>query len=503
MRNIRKNLADKLYSFKKALYIPIALAGLGISSVAYSSAKAEEPVERTYEVERFESEESLTKSDIRFPDEYVKKEGEGGQLENHWAVKNGQLELYDYERTSGDLRYLFNNELYSIKQRDLSIKVTINRKEWNSSADRMGIIFSGDPVSGNGGTYYEFILYAKEGEDGRFQIDRKSPGLSETFLGSWDLVSLEAITEDFVKNLFFKGGTNTIEIRYNKLNETFTDRFHKPVTPGWNIFVNEKKINTTYIDIDDKRCQNDPKDCPIDPTKCKKLDETTYSCDRTCGALTSCPETKCQADPETGEVLPETCEPIDKRSCSIDYSICPTRLYDLLNDNLPTGLEGYIGVTAFDSGSLLDEEGNYIPITTFIDEFVIQRDDPLSVGGEGGRLEENLLGKGAGNPQLQPHIPNVFLRGDTNMDEKIDLTDAIHTLQYLYLGGSLQCPDAADANDDESLDISDPVKIILHLFAGQTLPPPNIGGMGMDLTRSTTDNNLPECQGYEFSWDNL
>ena len=67
-----------------------------------------------------------------------------------------------------------------------------------------------------------------------------------------------------------------------------------------------------------------------------------------------------------------------------------------------------------------------------------------------------------------------FVRGDSNGDGKVDISDPIFTIRYLYLGGpTTVCLAAADANDDERVDISDPIVLLQHLFVtGRPLPPP-------------------------------
>ena len=67
------------------------------------------------------------------------------------------------------------------------------------------------------------------------------------------------------------------------------------------------------------------------------------------------------------------------------------------------------------------------------------------------------------------------------MDKEVGIPDAIQTLNYLFLGGELGCPDAADANDDGFVDISDVFTTVFHLFAGKKIPQPN-GRDGLDLT---------------------
>jgi len=65
-----------------------------------------------------------------------------------------------------------------------------------------------------------------------------------------------------------------------------------------------------------------------------------------------------------------------------------------------------------------------------------------------------------------------FRRGDTNVDDRVDVSDAIHVFGFLFLGTptELDCADAADANDSGRLDISDGISVLGFLFAGG--PPP-------------------------------
>lgn len=67
-----------------------------------------------------------------------------------------------------------------------------------------------------------------------------------------------------------------------------------------------------------------------------------------------------------------------------------------------------------------------------------------------------------------------FLRGDTNNDGKVDISDGIFLLNHLFLGGERWvCDPAANANDDGSTDLSDAVYVFNHLFlGGPALPAP-------------------------------
>lgn len=76
-----------------------------------------------------------------------------------------------------------------------------------------------------------------------------------------------------------------------------------------------------------------------------------------------------------------------------------------------------------------------------------------------------------------------FIRGDANQDGAVDLSDAIYTLGYLFLGNpDLHCRDAMDANDTETLDISDPIHVLTFLFFASAPIPAPYPGCGIDPT---------------------
>jgi hypothetical protein len=70
--------------------------------------------------------------------------------------------------------------------------------------------------------------------------------------------------------------------------------------------------------------------------------------------------------------------------------------------------------------------------------------------------------------------PHDFIRGDSNTDGKVNVSDPITTLNFLFLGlPGTSCLDAADANDDGLVDISDAVAVLQRLFlGGGPLPEP-------------------------------
>jgi hypothetical protein len=79
-----------------------------------------------------------------------------------------------------------------------------------------------------------------------------------------------------------------------------------------------------------------------------------------------------------------------------------------------------------------------------------------------------------------------FVRGDSNRDEELNLTDAIFTLGYLFLGEvGPPCPDAADADDNGTLNITDPIFVLQYLFLGGQAPAAPFPGTGLDVTEDS------------------
>ncbi len=77
-----------------------------------------------------------------------------------------------------------------------------------------------------------------------------------------------------------------------------------------------------------------------------------------------------------------------------------------------------------------------------------------------------------------------FLRGDSNGDGSLNISDPTHTLAYLFHGsrsGEL-CFDAMDSNDDDRLDVSDGIYSLGYLFLGSEPPPPPFDACGPDPT---------------------
>ncbi len=69
--------------------------------------------------------------------------------------------------------------------------------------------------------------------------------------------------------------------------------------------------------------------------------------------------------------------------------------------------------------------------------------------------------------------PQTYLRGDANLDSRLDLADPVRILAYLFEGGAaLPCRETADANTDGRVDLSDAVFLLRLLFGGGPAPEP-------------------------------
>ena len=84
-----------------------------------------------------------------------------------------------------------------------------------------------------------------------------------------------------------------------------------------------------------------------------------------------------------------------------------------------------------------------------------------------------------------------ILRGDANVDGRVDISDPVATLERLFLAGPpLRCPDAADSDDDGALALTDAIRTLSYLFRSGSPPAsPGPTTCGVDPTADA----LPEC----------
>jgi len=89
----------------------------------------------------------------------------------------------------------------------------------------------------------------------------------------------------------------------------------------------------------------------------------------------------------------------------------------------------------------------------------------------------------------------LFVRGDCNASNAIDIADVIYLLGVLFSGGGpAPCVDACDNNDDGGFDISDAIYLLSNLFSSGAPPPPPHPACGIDTTTDTLEcDSFPAC----------
>ncbi len=75
-----------------------------------------------------------------------------------------------------------------------------------------------------------------------------------------------------------------------------------------------------------------------------------------------------------------------------------------------------------------------------------------------------------------------FTRGDANGDQSVDLSDAVRVILHLFGGRGIDCADAADVDDNGRLDSSDAIGLLDYLFRSGEAPRPPFPGRGDDAT---------------------
>jgi hypothetical protein len=74
-----------------------------------------------------------------------------------------------------------------------------------------------------------------------------------------------------------------------------------------------------------------------------------------------------------------------------------------------------------------------------------------------------------------------FVRGNSNNDDEVNISDAVYTLGFLFLGRPAPvCLDAADSNNDSAINITDPIYALNFLFLGGPIIPPPFPLCGLD-----------------------
>jgi DNA-binding beta-propeller fold protein YncE len=88
-----------------------------------------------------------------------------------------------------------------------------------------------------------------------------------------------------------------------------------------------------------------------------------------------------------------------------------------------------------------------------------------------------------------------FIRGESNADGRLDLTDAVFTLLHLFLGGrEPSCLKSADTDDSGVVELTDAIRLLRFLFLGGGAPEAPFPGCGGDGTPDAlTCSDDPSC----------
>lgn len=108
-----------------------------------------------------------------------------------------------------------------------------------------------------------------------------------------------------------------------------------------------------------------------------------------------------------------------------------------------------------------------------IDKIIVTRDQALVPEGVG--PAETERGPTGG--------PSPFVRGDSDGDRRLSITDPIVLLRYLFQGGTILCADSGDADDNGKLDLTDAVRALDYLFRAGEPPPVPFPDSGQDPTQ--------------------
>jgi hypothetical protein len=89
----------------------------------------------------------------------------------------------------------------------------------------------------------------------------------------------------------------------------------------------------------------------------------------------------------------------------------------------------------------------------------------------------------------------IFRRGDANADGRVDLSDAIFSLSYLFLGKATpQCLKSANFDGNKALEVTDAIYLLGHLFLGGPAPPEPFSSCGIETTAAEIELS---CDSYK------
>lgn len=84
-----------------------------------------------------------------------------------------------------------------------------------------------------------------------------------------------------------------------------------------------------------------------------------------------------------------------------------------------------------------------------------------------------------------------FLRGDVDDNGRIDISDPIRLLDFLFSGSTINCLESSDADNDGQLEITDAIGLLGFLFLGTFAPADPFPVCGVD-----DGEESPSCESY-------
>lgn len=96
-----------------------------------------------------------------------------------------------------------------------------------------------------------------------------------------------------------------------------------------------------------------------------------------------------------------------------------------------------------------------------------------------------------------------FVRGDTDGNLEIGLTDGMRILAFLFGGRpkTLECMAAADCDDNAEIELTDGVYLLNFLFLGQAAPAAPFPDCGLPKAESLSCETYPDCSPSEACID--
>ncbi|MEM7164220.1 MAG: FG-GAP-like repeat-containing protein [Planctomycetota bacterium] len=172
-------------------------------------------------------------------------------------------------------------------------------------------------------------------------------------------------------------------------------------------------------------------------------------------------------------------------SYAVNGSTFTVRAEDITGDSIPDllttsniGLEWRHGVGDGTFGA-----ASSMPLTT--------PDSRCTVGDStsDGLAEVAVLSSNTVSILLNTSTAGEFIRGDVDLNGSVQLTDAVYTLQALFVPSApaIACADSGDTNDDGVLNLNDAVYLLNYLFVPAS-PAPLAPGVSVCGTDPTADS---------------